>query len=533
MAARKRRAPATGITNALINPQDSNEPQKQLSTLLNENEKLIRDSFGDSIDLSIRRLRVGESAEFELLIVHLQGLVDDWLVSNSIIQKATELSRKINSSGEIFQILRDNLLGVSGLQTVAKADEFIAMISEGYCGILINGVADGLICSVSGGERRSIEDPISEPVVRGPREGFTESVYVNISLLRRRIKDPNLWFEKRVVGTISKTEVVVAYISGTVNEKTVQEVRERLKRIDIDFIQESGQIEELIEDSPFSIFPSIFRTERADRAAQALADGRVAILTDGTPFVLVVPTDLSMFLTSIEDSYERFYFGSFFRLLRTFTFFISLTLPSFYVAILTFHHEMLPTELLFSIAAQREGIPFPAIVEAIMMELVFEVLREAGLRLPRMIGPAVSIVGGLVLGEAAIRAGLVSPAMVMVVALTAVASFATPAFNIAIAARLLRFPLILLAASLGMFGIMVGLFTIYVKLAAQRSFGVPYLTPFAPLVPAEWKDSVVRAPLWMLNRRDRLVASRNNLVRQEPGNKPMPPDSKNRQSDES
>lgn len=533
MAAKRQRTCGPEATSAQTVPQNSSGPQKQLSTLLNENEKLIRDSLGNSIDLSIRRLRVGESAEYELLIVHLQGLVDDWLVSNSIIQKATELSRKISSSGEIFQLLHDNLLAVSGLEVVAKADEFVARISEGYCGILVNGVADGLICSVSGGERRSIEDPISEPVVRGPREGFTESVQVNISLLRRRIKDPNLWFEKRVVGTISKTEVVVAYISGTANEKIVQEVRDRLKRIDIDFIQESGQVEELIEDSPLSIFPSIFRTERADRAAQALADGRVAILTDGTPFVLVVPTGLSMFLSSVEDSYERFYFGSFFRLLRILSFFISLTLPSFYVAILTFHHEMLPTELLFSIAAQREGVPFPAIVEAIMMELVFEVLREAGLRLPRMIGPAVSIVGGLVLGEAAIRAGLVSPAMVMVVALTAVASFATPAFNIAIAARLLRFPLILLAASLGMFGIMVGMFTLFVKLVAQRSFGVPYLAPFAPLVLAEWKDSVVRAPLWTLNRRSSLVAKRNNLVRQEPANKPLPPDSINGQSDES
>jgi spore germination protein KA len=240
--------------------------------------------------------------------------------------------------------------------------------------------------------------------------------------------------------------------------------------------------------------------------------------------VLLVPADLTMNLTAADDLYERFYFGSFFKLLRVLTFFTSLSLPSFYVAILTFHHEMLPTELLLSIAAQREGIPFPAIVEAIMMELVFEVLREAGLRLPRMIGPAVSIVGGLVLGEAAIRAGLVSPAMVMVVALTAIASFATPAYSIAITARLLRFPLILLAASIGLFGIMVGLFTIYVKLAAQRSFGVPYLKPLAPLVPAEWKGSIVRAPLWTTNRRSSLVANRKNLVRQGHGNKPQPPD---------
>jgi spore germination protein KA len=504
--------------------QNSTGPKNKLSPCLDENEKFIRDSFGNSIDLSIRRIRTGESGQHELLVVHFEGLVDDWLVSNSIIQKATGLSNDIESAEEAFKALRDNLLTVSRLEVVAGADEFIIRIAAGNCGILINGITSGLICTVSGGKQRTVEEPISEPVIRGPREGFTESLHLNTSLLRRRIKDPNLRFEKHDVGKISKTEVVIAFISGTVNDKTVQEVRQRITRINIDFVQESGQIEELIEDSPFGIFPSIFRTERTDRVAQALTEGRVAILTDGTPFVLLVPADLTMNLTAADDLYERFYFGSFFKLLRLLTFFTSLSLPSFYVAILTFHHEMLPTELLLSIAAQREGIPFPAIVEAIMMELVFEVLREAGLRLPRMIGPAVSIVGGLVLGEAAIRAGLVSPAMVMVVALTAIASFATPAYSIAITARLLRFPLILLAASIGLFGIMVGLFTIYVKLAAQRSFGVPYLKPLAPLVPAEWKGSIVRAPLWTTNRRSSLVANRKNLVRQGHGNKPQPPD---------
>ncbi|MGE5544553.1 MAG: spore germination protein, partial [Bacillota bacterium] len=380
----------------------------------------------------IRRLRTGESGQYELLIVHLRGLVDEWLISNSIIQKATELGQKSSGAHEAFRDLRDELLTVTSIKVVTEADELVTQIAAGKCGVLVDGIDNGLICTVPGGQRRPVEDPISEPVIRGPREGFSESIDTNLSLLRRRIKDPGLRFEKQEVGRISRTEIAVAYITGTANEKTVQEVRQRLNRIDIDFVQESGQIEELIEDSPLSIFPSIFRTERADRVAQALAEGRVAILTDGTPFVLVVPSDLPMFLSSAEDFYERFYIASFIRLLRILSLFISLTLPSLYVAILTFHHEMLPTKLLFSIAAQRDGIPFPAIVEAVMMELVFEVLREAGVRLPRMIGPAVSIVGALVLGEAAIRAGLVSPAMVMVVALTAVASFATPAFSLAI-----------------------------------------------------------------------------------------------------
>ncbi len=521
---RKRQTPEVGTTGLQSNLKDGDKLPKHLSPSLNENERLIRDSFGDSLDLSIRRLRTGDSRQHELLIVHLQGLVDDWLISNSIVQKATELGREIRDEQQAFQYLRDNLLTVTRVEVVAGADELVTRLAEGKCGILVNGVAAGLICTVPGGERRSVDEPINEPVVRGPREGFTESLHVNISLLRRRIKDPNLRFEKQQIGRISKTEIAVAYITGTADERIALEVRQRLGRIDIDFVQESGQIEELIEDSPFSIFPSVFRTERTDRVAQALAEGRVAIFTDGSPFVLIVPSDLSMFLASAEDYYERFFIASFIRILRVITFFISLTLPSLYVAVLTFHHEMLPTELLFSIAAQRDGVPFPAIVEAVLMELVFEVLREAGVRLPRIIGPAVSIVGALVLGEAAIRAGLVSPAMVMVVALTAVASFATPAYSLGITARLLRFPLIILAASLGLFGVMVGLYLMYVKLTAQRSFGVPYLAPVAPVVIEEWKDSVIRVPLWMLNRRPSLVADRNNQVRQRPGNKPQPPD---------
>jgi spore germination protein KA len=529
LAPRKRQTPEAGTTGLQSNLKDDGKLQKQLSRSIDENESLLRDSFGDSMDLSIRRLRTGDSRQHELLIVHLQGLVDDWLVSNSIIQKATQLGREIRDEQQAFQVLRDSLLTVTQVEVVTGAYELVTRIAAGNCGLLVNGIAAGLCCIVPGGERRAVDDPINEPVVRGPREGFTESLHVNISLLRRRIKDSNLRFEQQQIGRISKTEIAVAYITGTADERIVREVRQRLARIDIDFVQESGQIEELIEDSPFSIFPSVFRTERPDRVAQALAEGRVAVLTDGSPFVLLVPSDISMFLASAEDYYERFYIASFIRLLRIITFFISLTLPSLYVAVLTFHHEMLPTELLFSIAAQRDGIPFPAIVEALLMELVFEVLREAGVRLPRIIGPAVSIVGALVLGEAAIRAGLVSPAMVMVVALTAVASFATPAYSLGITARLLRFPLIILAASLGLFGVMVGLYLMYVKLTAQRSFGVPYLTPVAPVVIEGWKDSVIRAPLWMLNRRPSLVANRDNLLKQKPGNKPQPPDVNKRQ----
>lgn len=252
-------------------------------------------------------------------------------------------------------------------------------------------------------------------MVRGPRDSFVETLETNIALIRRRIKHPGLRMESTVIGKLTLTDVVVAYVEGVSRHGVADEVRRRLGRIEIDGVLESGQIEGLIEDQPLSPFPQVMRSERPDRVAAALTEGRVAILVDGTPFVLMIPATLSTFLTASEDYYERPFIGTFLRLLRYLALAISLSLPSLYVALTTFHQEMLPTPLVLSIAAQRRGVPFPALVEALMLEFAFEILREAGVRLPRIIGQAVTIAGTLVVGDAAVRAGLVSPFMVVIV----------------------------------------------------------------------------------------------------------------------
>jgi spore germination protein KA len=312
--------------------------------------------------------------------------------------------------------------------------------------------------------------------------------------------------EEKIIGEVTQTEVGIMYIKGIANEEIVQEVRNRLDRIKIDGILESGYIEDLIQDEVWTPFPTVYNSERPDVIAAGLLEGNVTILVDGTPFVLLVPVVFIGFLQSAEDYYQRFDIGIFLRLLRFASFYIALLLPALYVAISTFHQEILPTNLMIHLAYQREGVPFPPIIEAFMMEIVFEVLREAGVRMPSAVGNTISIVGALVIGQAAVEAGIVSPAMVIVVSFTAIANFVIPAINLAIAVRLLRFVFLILCGTLGMYGMAVGLLLMVLHLSSIRSFGIPYLQPFAPFIPREHKDTMLRFPLWAMNKRPLFVA---------------------------
>jgi len=321
------------------------------------------------------------------------------------------------------------------------------------------------------------------------------------------------------IGSYTNTDVVIAYIEGLADHTLIEEVENRLQRIEIDSVLESGYIEELIEDNSYSPFPQLVNTERPDVAAANLLEGRVVILVDGTPFVLIAPISFFSLLQSPEDYYQRYMISSIIRILRFVFMVLSLLLPSLYVAVLTYHQEMVPTALLISVASSRESVPFPALVEALMMEVTFEALREAGVRLPKQVGAAVSIVGALVIGQAAVQAGLVSAPMVIVVAITGVSSFMVPHYTQGIALRMLRFPIILLAGTLGLLGVMLGVITIVVHLCTLRSFGIPYLTPIAPVKGRELKDALIRAPWWKMDTRPHLTGEFNSY-RQSPSQKP-------------
>ncbi|GER70570.1 spore germination protein KA [Weizmannia acidilactici] len=502
----------------------ANIPAQTMGTDLKTQIEQLKKTTGNSSDIVIHEIKMGSKANVPAAVICVDGL-DDSLMINENLLEVLMANPKIDpylDSDNVLDDLMKHAIKIGGVKTVMNWNDLFAELLSGQTILLIDGVYGGLSISTRGGEQRSIEEPSTEVTVRGPREGFTESLRVNTALIRKRIKNPNLWLESYKIGEVTRTDVVLMYIKGIANDKVVEEARKRLQTLKIDAILESGYIEQLIEDKTFTIFPTIYHSERPDVVAANLLEGRFAIIVDGSPFALVAPAVFIQFFQSADDYYMRFDIATAIRFLRVLGYLISLIGPATYVAATTFHQEMIPTQLVFTLTGQREAIPFPAFVEAIVMEITFEILREAGLRLPRPIGQTVSIVGALVIGQAAVQAGLVSAAMVIVVSITAIASFATPSFSIAISARLFRFVFMLLAATFGFYGIIIGMIALVVHLCSLRSFGVPYTTPIAPLVRQNIGDTVFRAPIWSMSARPRLL-SQKNIVRQGENQRPMPP----------
>ncbi|MEF3303271.1 spore germination protein [Paenibacillus sp. GYB003] len=490
---------------------------------LPEKVRLLRDTFGNSGDLITRELPLGRFGQIQSVLIYIDGLIDAPTINDIVESLHHSLRREELPPQDLFRsgwsaLLRRFPVAAGHIKNVCDPKAIEHAILSGETIILLDGSEECIAVDTQGGEKRQVEEPSTETVVRGPREGFTESLRTNTALVRRRVKDANLWVESMQIGRVTKTDVAVMYIRGIAQESVLAEVRARLGRIDVDAILESGYIEEMIGDEKKSIFPTITSSERPDVIAANLLEGRVAVFVDGTPFVLVAPVLFFQYFQAAEDYYHRFHF-SVIRLLRLISFLIAMLAPALYIALTTFHQEAIPTALLISLAAQREGIPFPAFVEALMMEITFEILREAGVRMPRAIGQAVSIVGALVLGDAAVQAGLVSPAMVIVVSLTAISNFVIPAYDLALSIRLLRFAFMGLAATFGLFGISAGLVAMVLHLCSLRSFGVPILSPFAPLSLAGQRDSLFRFPLWRQHRRPRFLSPGNPVRERSPGPK--------------
>ncbi|QHS21793.1 spore germination protein [Virgibacillus sp. MSP4-1] len=468
-----------------------------IATSVDENIHNLKQMLGKPEDLVIRELLLGEEHR-KAAIVYISGIADKDLVQNNVL-------KTIQEDNKGFQIkdmnqLKQKLISITDVNAENTLDKVSYAILSGNTALYMDGFETVLIMGTAGGENRSIEEPASEALIRGPRAGFIENIHTNISLIRQDIRDPNLRFETHELGRRSKQKIVVSFIAGIANSELVGEVNRRLKSIDTDYSMDSGQVEQWIEDSFLSPFPQMVATERPDRVSFALTEGKVAVLVEGTPFVLIAPVTISDALHSMEDYNQRWLTGTVLRILRYVSAFLAMFLPSLYIALVSFHPEMLPSQLVFSIAASREGVPFPAVVEAVLMAVTFEILHEAGVRLPKIIGTTIGVVGGLVIGEAAVSAGIVSSIMVIITALTAIASFTTPQYSVAIAFRTIRFVFMLAAALLGLYGIILVYIMINIHLVNLKSFGVPYTTPFS-IFPTGWKDMVLRAPLTLLMRR--------------------------------
>ncbi|MDF2923744.1 MAG: spore germination protein [Paenibacillaceae bacterium] len=524
-------------------PAPAGKSSQPLERSLDANLQLLKSQLAQSSDISIRVFENPSSPPVRMALIYVEGLVDNTQVAQDVLRPLLKPGFGLDpdreqedagpSSDGMISLLADKVLTVVSLRKASTVEKVFEHLFNGYSVILVEGCNTAIGADTSGGEKRNIEEPTTQTVIRGPKESFNESLKTNLSLIRRRIKSPKLASTVMQIGTVTQTDVAVVHIEGIAQDGIVQEVMKRLEAIDTDSILEGGYIEDYIQDSTFSPFPTLLNTERPDACIAGLLEGKVAIVVDGTPFVLLAPVTFPRYFQSSEDYYQRADIASFLRIIRFMSFFLSLLLPALYISITTFHQEMLPTPLLISLASQREGVPFPAFIEAIMMELTFEVLREAGVRMPRAIGPAISIVGALVLGQAAVQAGLISAAMVIVVSFTAISNFVVPYISLSISARLIRFAMMIFAGCFGLFGVMSGLMILLIHLSGLRSFGVPYLDPLSPLQLSAMKDVFIRFPRWSMYSRPRSVANPGNLKRQKRGQEPLPPGKKGTEGEQS
>lgn len=520
-----------------ISEQDQKSEKKlphniKLSLDLTCNIEKIKKMLGFSSDITVREFTITPGTEIKAAVMFIKGLAERDLINEQVIG-ALMSNNRFNSAKnniEFFQMIKEYGIPSTYVSEEFDVNNIVTELINGNTILFLDKIDKVLIVGSTGWKDRAVSEPTTENVVRGPRDGFTENIENNTALIRRRIKSPDLRIESFKIGVKTKTTVLIVYLEGIAKEGIIKEVKNRLGRIKIDGILESGYIEELIEDTPMSPFPQIEHSERPDKVSAAILEGRIAILVDTTPYALIVPTIFFQFIQSADDYYERFPIGTLTRFIRLIAYFISVILPAMYIALTSFHQEMIPTTLALSIASSREGVPFPSIGEAFMMEATFEILREAGLRLPKQTGQTVSIVGGLVIGEAAVEAGIVSQVMVIVVALTGISSFAIPAFNAAASGRLLRFPLMLMASILGLPGILAGLSIIIIHLNSLRSFGVSYMEPFISANKGEFKDTVIRSPWWRMNRLPSFIA-RRGFTKVGPNMKPGPKTHSGRNSD--
>jgi spore germination protein KA len=514
-----------GIADKISRHKSSYHPQDDvLSYSLEQNVRLLMDLFGNTSDLVVRNLEITPT-EILGTVVWIDSLVDTKIISDHILRPFIREKTKVQVESIGASLISEfkNSLTAAGICETASMQQIMSGLLDGKAVIFRDKNSQALLITATGFKERSVEEPVTEIVVRGSREGFTESLRTNTGLVRKRLRTPHLRVEAFVLGRQTNTKVNLLYLANIANPSVVAEARDRISRIQVDGVIESGYIEEMIEDSSFTLFPTIDNTERPDTLVAHLLEGKIGIIIDGTPFALTAPVVFWQHLQSSDDYYLRYPIASFVRILRSIAFLASLLLPSLYVAAITFHQELIPAPLLISTAAAREGVPLPPVLEALLMELIFEGLREAGVRMPRPIGQAVSIVGALILGEAAIAAGIVSSSMVITVAGTAIASFIIPSSDAAIATRLLRFPMLILAGTFGLFGILWGTIFMHIHLCTLRSFGVPYLSPVFPTNYADLKDVIIRAPHWAMQNRPESVLWRKNRRQSPETSPPLPP----------
>jgi len=479
----------------------------KLGNDLDDNISQLLRFMGNCFDIKTRKLTLSKQ-NVKVAVVYIDNLADSNIVLEHIIKPLTINSSdaESNANNNLFEHIKNSVISAGTAEETESYDDIVLAVMSGNTFVCIEGYSKGIIINSKGYSGRSVTEPIMEPSVKGPKEGFVELLKDNLSIIRRRIRDPNLSLEKHIVGRRTKGEVVIAYMRGIVNPELVNEIRKRIQAVDIDDHVTTAKLLHFIVDHPKSIFPQVQTTERPDKVVSALLSGQIGIIIEGSPTVLITPVTLPMLLQSADDYHENTYIVSLIRFSRYVCLIISALFPSIYIAITSFHPGILPTTLALSIAGARAGVPFPAFLEAVAMEVTLEILEEAGKRLPKVIGQTVSIVGGLVIGQSAVQAKIVSPIMVIVIAFTAIASFTIPDYSLNLASRILRIPFMILATTLGAFGISIGVLYILGYLCSLENLGMSYMEPITPYRLRDWKDTIIRAPYSTFGKRPEFLA---------------------------
>lgn len=482
----------------------------KLEKSFDKNMDIIRRIFNKDATVVYRKFTNKDCNEIKFCAIFIDDMIDKTMVNDFVIKPSMEgVFPNLKEDLNLLDFIHTQVLPVCDVEKTNKAEELVTYLTGGYTVLFVGDSEEALCFNTKGFATRGVSEALFEKSVRGPKQGFVESLGVNLSLIRRRIKNSELKFIVREIGTQSKTSVCVFYMENIASEEIIDEVLNRLDKIKIDAIMDSAYLQELIKDAPFSPFETVGYTERPDIMESKLMEGRVGILCDGSPFAIFVPFIFQEYFQDAEDYYDNYLFASFNRLLRWFGFLLTTSVPAIYVAFTTFHQELLPTQLLLSISAARQGVPFPTILEALLMLLTFEIIREAGIKIPANIGPTVSLVGALVIGQAVVQARFISAPMVIVTAITGITGFLAPKMQAGlIVTRLL---LLLMASFLGMYGYLMGTMGVALHLMSIRSFGIPYMMNQGAFNFQQQKDVIIRAPLSKMKLRPHLIVQKNTV----------------------
>lgn len=475
--------------NLLSNMDRNQDSNKLLSDLLKENITYIRNSFNNTADLKIREVTFREKNG---KLVYLETMVDETIVEQSVLTPLLDADK----DAELKSIIKKMKLNISPL-----LNDTVSSLLVGSCALVLEGEKEAFLINTPQTNNRTPEEPENEKVVRGAHQGFIEDLNINLTMIRQRIKNRQLMIKNYELGMETNTQLSVIYMNNLADPSLIKEIDKRVSSISMDMIFSPGYIEETIEDNTLSPFPQIMFTERPDRVEAQLMEGRVAIMSQGSSDAMIIPVTFFSFFQTPDDYNIRFYAGTIFRVIRLLSFWGALLFPSLYIAIVGYHFEMIPYDLITIMKNSTENIPFPPFFEALIMAITIELIREAGIRLPSPIGQTIGIVGGLIIGDAVVNAGLVSNMMVIVIAVTAIMSFTLPSYEMGNTVRLLSFPTMIAAATLGFVGITFILMLIIIHMCKLQSFGVPYFSPLTPFHLKDLKDAIVRFPSWLMTER--------------------------------